>query len=71
MVENIDDDKKQGNRLLIGIALGASIGIFGNLWVGALLNLSSKDFTTTIGLFFIGMFAWILAMVKIIKLLDI
>ena len=62
-----DDSKRE---LVIGVALGATIGILGNIWVTALFNFLPKDQWTSIGIFFVGIVVWIWAFIQIFKLLE-
>lgn len=56
--------------LVIGVGLGATIGILGNLWVGALLNIIGKDFAVNISILVIGLIAWVWAFNEIFKMIG-
>ena len=62
-----DDPKKM---LVIGIVLGALIGILGNIWVGALLNYVNQGLSVNLIVFLVGLIAWFFALWRILKVLQ-
>ena len=62
-----DDPKKM---LVIGIVLGALIGILGNIWVGALLNYVNQGLSVNLIVFLVGLIAWLFALWRILKVLQ-
>ncbi len=63
-----DDESRK--MLVFGVAMGAAIGIFGNLWVGALLNFFGNNPTIDFVLFIIGFLPWLWALYQILKILP-